>query len=126
MEDDWGKALVARQKLKGKTGQMESTKTSWEEHVYKLAEHVKNDDDCRKRNEGGEELKVADICETGEGEVLQGENRSQVSCHSEGGRGQADTSQKTRGLNKSEKSIVPLSLLGRRRLRLRSIKVQNR
>jgi hypothetical protein len=62
---------------------MDSTKTSWTEHVYKLAEHVKSDDHCRKRDEGDEDFEVADICETGEGEVLQGEDRSQVSCHSE-------------------------------------------
>lgn len=53
------------------------------EGAYKLAEHVKNDDDCRKRGEGGEEFNVADICETGEGKIIQGEDRRQVSCHLE-------------------------------------------
>ena len=81
MEDEWGETLVARQKLKG-TRSDGSTKMSWVEHVYKLAEDVKNDDHRRKRGEGSEEFEVADICETGEGEVLQREYRSQVSCHS--------------------------------------------
>lgn len=118
MEGEWGETLVARQKLKGTRSA--STKMSWVEHVYKLAEDVKNDDHRRKRGEGSEEFEVADTCDTREGEVLQGEDRSQVSRHSEEDEDKL-TRPKRRGLNKTEKPIVPLSRLGRRRLRLRSI-----
>jgi len=62
-------------------GQINSTKTSQAEHAYKLAECMKDDDHCRKRDEGGEDFDVADICETGEEEVLQRDYRCQVSCH---------------------------------------------
>lgn len=48
---------------------------------YKLAEHIENDDHCRKCRKANEEFNVVEICETGEGDVLQGEDRGHVSCH---------------------------------------------
>lgn len=51
--------------------------------AYKLSERVENDDHDRKHGESGEDFDVADICETLEGEVLEREDRSQVSCHQE-------------------------------------------
>jgi len=42
---------------------------------------MKNDNRCRKRDEGDEDFDVADICETGEEKFLQREDRCQVSCH---------------------------------------------
>jgi len=90
--------------------QMDSTRA---EGAYELAEDVENDGHSRKRGESGEELDVADIREAGEGEVVQGEHRRQVSCHREEDKGQVDTSHR-RGY-KTEKSIVPLLPLGVRR-----------
>lgn len=55
---------------------------------YKLAERVKNDEHCRKGHKDSEEFNVADTCETGEGEILQGEDGCQVSCHWKGVEGE--------------------------------------
>ena len=60
--------------------QIDSTRV---EGTYTLTEHVENDGHHRKRGKGGEEFDVADIRKTGEGEVLQGEDCCQVSCHCE-------------------------------------------
>lgn len=49
--------------------------------LYKLAEDIKEDEDRWKGGEGSEEFGVAEICETEEGEVVQGEDGSQVSRH---------------------------------------------
>jgi hypothetical protein len=87
--------------------------------VYKLTEHVKNDGQSGKRGEDDKEFDVADTCETGEGEVLQGEDRCQVSCHCEGAGDKLTRPKDER--YKTEKSIVPLSRLGRRRIKSHQI-----
>lgn len=42
---------------------------------------MKNDDHRGKSREGSEEFNIVDVCETGEGEVFQGEDGGQVRCH---------------------------------------------
>ena len=77
------------------------------ECAYELAKHVEKDDYGRERGEGSKEFDVADICETGEGEILQGEDCCQVSCHREEGE---EKPTRPRREYKTKKSIVPLSL----------------
>ena len=85
MKNDRRTTLVANRKLQNDRSDI-STKMGEVECAYELAEHVENDEQGRKRGEGGEEIDVADTCESGKGEILQGEDCCQVSCHRDEGK----------------------------------------
>jgi hypothetical protein len=105
MKNDRKTTLIANRKLKNDRSDI-STKRCGVECAYELAENVENDDQSRKRGEGGEEFDVADICESGKREILQGEDCCQVSCHRDEGKEKPTRPCRE---HKTKKPIVPLS-----------------